>query len=698
MQLSKLTKDVEAGNEHGRKWLGTWRDNIEDNIVDGFWTMDGAAEMLIRTINEDEPELVISLFQKLLVPAETGLDDNMMRGIHRAVVDGTTSMATRAAAEWPATTGFLFNKHMYHPEQYRCLDQTNPKARPVKGFVFALKGFLSNRPLRRAICDYPDPKLFETDSVRCLQQHLWRTGGQTEFYLRLVELIMHTVFVLLFCSRIADETNLRLYETHCTALTSCYEWSDDQPLQGLSQAPAFGWMRVLGFVVVLWSARYLLEELVTCQRLVPEKYMAVNKNVLERRSSFHGNRKIPKSLWQTRWASFMDFGRASWGARHMVELDDLLANIMAIVVVGVAWSGAGAGSIHILSAFLVALLIIRVCDQLIAVPRVGFWIDLLVQTFWEAFDIFVLVLGMVGGFSFIFRMLMPNEPAFMTWRTAVLSAYNAMLLSHEDDAFPQALSTWNGIVIQFFFLIYTFMSAIVVINMFIAQIGKTFNRMDGTKASRLTRNRLKLMTRMDRSPLKLRVGAAILLHLLRKVCGWLAKSSDDPDRVRNDPDHVARFDLVSFMQQYRPEKFFSGTTVDEIILNEGTVDEILRQFQGRHRALRGELKIKYGAAPALLTLARRTQANEDGYMIILKAASRSDEDTEHTQWVGRKGQDEQTKQNIEQTTQNEELKKQVAAIKQQMDEQNKELKVQNAELQNQLSDMAGILGQLSRRR
>jgi hypothetical protein len=565
---------------------------------------NGAVEMLIRTMNEDDPELVLSLLQKLLVPAETGLDNNMMRGINRAVVNSTTRMVTHAAVEWPATTGFLFNKHTYHPEQYRCLDQANPKARPVKGFVFALKGFLSNRPLRRAICDYPDPKLFETDSVRCLQQYLWRTGGQTEFYLRLVESIMHTVCVLLFCSRIADETNLRLYETHCAASTSCYEWSDDQPLQGLSQAPAFGWMRGLGFVVVLWSARYLFEELVMCQRLVPEKYIAVNRS-LARHASYRNpqpkTRLYSLQSWQTHWASFMDSGRASWGARHMVELDDLLANIMAIVVVGMAWSGAGAGSIHILSAFLVALLFIRLADQLIAVPRVGFWIDLLVQTFWEAFDIFVLVLGIVGGFSFIFRMVMPNEPAFMTWRTAVLSAYNAMLLSHEDDAFPQALSTWNGIVIQFFFLIYTFMSAIVVINIFIAQIGKTFNRMDGMKASRMTRNRLKLMTRMDRSPLQLRVGAAILLHPLRKAWG----------------------------------------------------------------------------EPALLTLARRRQANESGYMIILKAMGGSDGETEHG---------EQTRQTAQQLKQHQQ--DQIAELKQQLAQQGENMAEQDKKLDAILAALA----------
>jgi hypothetical protein len=54
--------------------------------------------------------------------------------------------------------------------------------------------------------------------------------------------------------------------------------------------------------------------------------------------------------------------------------------------------------------------------------------------------------------------------------------------------------------------------------------------------------------------------------------------------VLNDPDHVAREDLVSYMKQYRPEK------VDR-------VDKILNHFKGRHGALRKDLKAKYGAEP-----------------------------------------------------------------------------------------------------
>jgi hypothetical protein len=49
--------------------------------------------------------------------------------------------------------------------------------------------------------------------------------------------------------------------------------------------------------------------------------------------------------------------------------------------------------------------------------------------------------------------------------------------------------------------------------------------------------------------------------------------------VLNDPDHVAREDLVSYMKQYRPEK------VDR-------VDKILNHFKGRHGALRKDLKAK----------------------------------------------------------------------------------------------------------
>jgi hypothetical protein len=52
----------------------------------------------------------------------------------------------------------------------------------------------------------------------------------------------------------------------------------------------------------------------------------------------------------------------------------------------------------------------------------------------------------------------------------------------------------------------------------------------------------------------------------------------------NDPDRVAREDLVAYMKQHRPEK------VDR-------VDRILKHFEGRHGDLRKDLQAKYGSEP-----------------------------------------------------------------------------------------------------
>jgi hypothetical protein len=255
-QLGKQIKDCNEGKEEDRQWLGTGVKDIHGQGEDGLWVKGGdtVVGLVVRILSEGQSSLVVPLFKKLLVPS-TG---DVMRGISVAAVGRKKKMLTYPAADWPDTSRYLHDKRESDPQRYQRLDQGSSDALPVKGFVFALKGFLSDQRLLQAIGDYSaGMKLFETDSVRCLEQHLWKAWGKTEFLLRLVEYVGYVAAVLSFCWLVAEETESELFEVSCTGMARCFEWGG-KPLPGVSEQPL--WMVVLGGVVVVWSMRYLLEQ------------------------------------------------------------------------------------------------------------------------------------------------------------------------------------------------------------------------------------------------------------------------------------------------------------------------------------------------------------------------------------------------------------------------------------------------------
>jgi ankyrin repeat protein len=630
-QLGKLIKDRDEGNKEDRQWLGTGARTTGDLIgEDGLWVKGGdtVVRLLVQILRRGQSLLVVPLFEKLLVPSTTdeGLHmsdhirrgagrrgNNMMDHIRVATVDSETKMLTYAAAEdWPDTNGYL------HAKRFRRLDQDDRDAVPVKGFVFALKGFLSDQRLLQAIGDYSGGmKLFETDSVRCLEQHLWQAWGKTEFMLRLTETVGHTICVLLFCYWLAEETELVHYEKSCPGELPCYSTSTAATLSEQSL-----WMVVLGGVVAVWSVRYLLEQAgdvimlymgarreqkrarwvafferqehttamvehmdgllerhtfkalkaavvtrestiaflqekeealldkvfdteITRETLVafyekhdpenePENKCYLN-NVdyyLEQMSTKYATVAQIKVIFQEKYGAapestvipraegggntvatdekeaeeaaaaphLRDCARAAMEAANgQFQWDDLVANTLTLVVVGMAWSGTTL-NLNLVCAMTVFALFVRLSDLLAGVPSVGFWISLFISTVQDALPVFMLLMLLVFGFALIFRILMPNEPAFADLKTAVLSAYYTMMLSHENDYYPPVAS------VQAVLIVYTFVSAIIMLNIFIAQIGDTYSREKASRKERRVRKRLQLLARMRRSPVHAVVG------------------------------------------------------------------------------------------------------------------------------------------------------------------------------------------------
>jgi hypothetical protein len=642
-----------------------------------------------------------------------------------------------------------------------------------------------------------------------LEQPLWKAWGKTEFWLRLTELVGHTICVLLFCYWLAEETELVHYETSCPGELPCYSTStatlDEQPL----------WMVVLGGVVVVWSVRYLLEQAgdvillyraarreqkramlvalfeqytttptvdhagsllerhtfkalkaavvtrestiaflqekeealldkvfdteITRETLVafyekhdPEQVEEVDEILkdmsVEQIKAFCQNMYgaapestvIPRAegggstaatdttedaTKQTKEAAtapyWHDYARAAMvAAKSPFQWDDLVANILTLVVVGMAWSGVTLNlfghdiSVNLVCAMTVFALFVRLADQLAGIPSMGFWITLFISTVVDALPVFMLLMLLVFGFALIFRILMPNEPAFADLKTAVLSAYYTMMLSHENDYYPPVAS------VQAVLIVYTFVSAIIMLNIFIAQIGDTYGREKESRDERGLRKRLQLLARMRRSPVQLH-------KAWRDVWGvgrWVAKCkrSAGGKALTSAQEEVLRKTAEGW-----GKRSYDGTL---------TAESLHAKIEREQAEGAGAFSIDVPSleqtaawlAPYLRQKAEEAARRDDtepGYMIVLKAVGASDgeDDGDLKQQIKElkqqnielkhqmaKQSKETKQQNTETQQQNAELKEE---FKQQMKQQNTEMKQQNTELKQQNAELKQQMAQ-----
>eukprot|EP00935_MAST-01C_sp_MAST-1C-sp1_P000829 g829.t1 len=264
LQLGKLVDALDIYDEHSRVWVGT---NTKDQFgkgKDGLWAKGGdeAVSLLLRVLREAPSALVVPLFEKLFVPAP----EHMMANISSATVDSHTKMLTYAAATWPSTRSYMSVLKLARPEHgtYRRLRMSPPDddrgAVPVEAFVFALKGFISDNRLLQALAfEYTgNPSLFETDAVVCLEQHLWQEWGATEFLLRLLEFMGYVAATVAFCW--LNEPLVQGCISGTDVTWPCKGTS--LSVEGDIWTAKTGSSLVLGAVVVAWSARYLIEQLV----------------------------------------------------------------------------------------------------------------------------------------------------------------------------------------------------------------------------------------------------------------------------------------------------------------------------------------------------------------------------------------------------------------------------------------------------
>jgi hypothetical protein len=212
----------------------------------------------------------VALFEQLIVPS-----DDMMKGVHRAVVDGSTGMLTLESSGWRGqgsglsqakkkssaddkeidivpSTGWPFWSFVALQKDRAALNQTSLLAVPVKGFTLALNGALHHTGMLRAIGECEHMAIFETDAVICLEQHLWQTYAEAESWLRLIEFVLYLAVLLSYCWLLQDEMDCSLIEVDCQGSANvagvCLVWvSKELPLFG--QLPL--WIICAGVVIIV---------------------------------------------------------------------------------------------------------------------------------------------------------------------------------------------------------------------------------------------------------------------------------------------------------------------------------------------------------------------------------------------------------------------------------------------------------------
>jgi hypothetical protein len=515
-QVGKLVEACDAGNQADREWLGTMKRSESGQEEDGLWVHGGEAAvgLLVRMLREGrDPALIIPLFDKMLIP-DAALDAVKLAasgplGGGLAVVNKATNLLVFSAAQWPSTgcQHYLDTQRKQNLQRYWKLNQHDPKAVPVRYCVCAFKGILANEQLLRAISNYNvSTKLFLTDTVRSLDQELWRKWGKMEFALRLIEYVIYTAVVLCFCWRAAEDPKPMVFAS------------------GVCESKGCRLSKWYGWAVLVWSARYLVEQ---CADLthhcteahhefhkkrahLPGPRMPYQDSVLgpskaNRRRKSHSLAATTKRGIGSRILRSVEVALATGSKLDNYMHLGAVAHSLAVVVVVTVWTER-MEHFNLASSVLVLLLAVLLLGYLRGFRRISTNVDMVSHVFWDL-RFFFMLFGLAHlAFAISFHQLLPHTEAFSTMGEAIFTVWSTALLTHEQEAYP----TQNSRFVQGLFLLLT---AVVLLNTIISILSETYDRLKETELARGTKQRLQLMAQMRRSPFQLH-------KAWNRVCGW----------------------------------------------------------------------------------------------------------------------------------------------------------------------------------
>jgi ankyrin repeat protein len=507
-QLGELISARDPTVEEDSRWLGTEKGDLGYRD-DGFWVKGGeVAFVLLSKLVRDAPALASELLDKLLVPdvSETG----MMKGVRKAILHSATQTVTYRTKAWP---GYNFLSEQYECDQHRfaALDQSDPRAMPVKGHVFALRGVLSDEGLLQEIADASYMRLLDTTVVKSIVQYHWTNFGWTQFMLELIEYSTFVAAVCAFCWVVNAEMDTKLYEVECWGAIPCYQWSskrlppfDEQPLS----------IVLLGLWIILWSALYMVGEYVNfVQIYVGEvgrekriswwdlgsmKVAAPRKRRVE---DAGGGGKAERTAEGGEGGGTMACGEVSLDAfvRAVVILCSshwttvsVSVHSLAIAVVLCTWSGNTA-NLNLLCSVLVLLATLLLFSFLRGFSAISADVNMVFHVFLDLGPFFVIFAIITIAFAFIFHLLLPQTGPFIDLQTSLMTAWNTLLLTHDLETYPTAAA-------KGFLFVYSLLSSVVLLNMIISILGDTYDRLRETQSAESTKQRLQLMMQMRRSP------------------------------------------------------------------------------------------------------------------------------------------------------------------------------------------------------